>query len=365
MNKQDTAAPAARTDGTVLRVGELSTWFPTSRGVVHAVDDVSFSIGRGEVFGIVGESGSGKSVLAKTIMNLTPGSAVTSGSVEFDGRDIRGISGTKARDVWGAQISMIFQDPATALNPVMKIGRQIAESLELHRGLTRAQATARAVALMHDVGIPDPPRRLGNYPHELSGGMRQRVGIAIAISCAPQLLLADEPTTALDVTIQRQILDLLADLQEKTGMAVILVTHDFGVIANRAHRAMVLYAGRIAEIGPTAALFRETRHPYTASLLASIPRLEQANHSRLEIIPGHPVDVIDPKPGCRFAPRCAYAQPRCVAEDPPLRDGSSPGHSFACFFPVGSAEGEDARRRNSDAGVTGAGLRLDDVAMVS
>jgi peptide/nickel transport system ATP-binding protein len=343
---------------SLLVVDGLSTWFSTPRGLVHAVDDVSFSLPAGETLGIVGESGSGKSVLARTIMNLTPKNAYTSGEVSFRGLDLLHLDHSTARSIWGAEISMVFQDPSTALNPVLRIGHQITESLELHLRLSPKDANARAIELLDQVGIPEPARRLKMYPHELSGGMRQRVCIAIAIACRPKLLFADEPTTALDVTIQRQILDLLSDLRERNGMAMVLITHDFGVVAGRTHRLMVLYGGKVAETGSTTALFATMRHPYTTALLASIPRLDQKSHTPLAVIPGQPVDVIDPSPRCRFAGRCRHAQPRCLEEDPPLTPGPELGHAYACFYPVGTPEGDEALATNLAAGKTAAGLEL-------
>jgi peptide/nickel transport system ATP-binding protein len=348
--------PVTGAEDPLLRVEGLSTSFRTARGILHAVDGVSFILDRGETLGIVGESGSGKSVLVRTIMDLTPKNSRTTGTVEFCGQDLLHLSPRAARTTWGAEISMVFQDPATALNPVHKIGRQIAESLELHLGIDRRAALARATDLLTEVGIPEPVRRLSMYPHELSGGMRQRVCIAIAIACSPKLLFADEPTTALDVTIQRQILDLLSSLQRQNGMAMVLVTHDFGVVAGRTHRIIVLYGGRVVETGPTVSVFQRMHHPYTAALLASIPRLDHASHTPLPVIPGQPVDVIDPSPGCRFAGRCRYAQARCLIEDPPLTQSTESGHSFACFYPLGTAQGEAALAANVAAGRSAAGL---------
>ena len=342
----------------LLAVEDLRTWFPTDRGLVHAVDGVSFQLGPGDTLGIVGESGSGKSVLARTIMRLTPPHAWTQGEVTFQGRDLRSLPREDARSLWGRQISMVFQDPSTALNPVVRVGRAIMEVLQLHLGLSGEEARARAVELLRMVGISEPERRLRSYPHELSGGMRQRVCIALAIACSPRLLFADEPTTALDVTIQRQILDLLTSLQANEGMAMVLVSHDLGVVAGRTDRILVMYAGQVVESAPTAALFTQTRHPYTASLLAAIPRLEHPSHTPLTAIRGRPADLIDPKPGCRFAPRCRHAQPRCLHEDPPVSPSEAPGHAFRCFYPAGTVSGEAALIANLQAGRTAAGLDL-------
>jgi peptide/nickel transport system ATP-binding protein len=360
-----TAPPGTDEHGPLLSVSGLTTWFRTPRGILHAVDDVSLDLKRGETLGIVGESGSGKSVLARTVMRLIPSHAMTMGAVEFEGRDLRRLNAEETRSIWGAEISMIFQDPMTSLNPVIRVGGQITESLKLHLGLEKKQARKRAVQLLHQVGIPEPDQRIRSYPHELSGGMRQRVCIAIAIACSPKLLIADEPTTALDVTIQRQILDLLSSLQRQKDMAMVLITHDLGVVASRTNRIAVMYGGQIVETGPTRALFAKTRHPYTASLLASIPRISRPSHTRLAVIPGRPIDVIDPTPGCRFAPRCHSAQPRCLVEDPILAPTSDRSHVFACFYPVGTAEGDKARQANRVLGRSAAGLELRDAEVLS
>jgi peptide/nickel transport system ATP-binding protein len=344
----------------VLTVEDLRTWFWTPRGVVRAVDGVSLSIERGRTLGVVGESGSGKSVLARSLMNLLPKSAAQpTGRVLFHGRDIRALSRKQLLDVWGNDISMVFQDPMTSLNPVVRIGRQITEALRNHLDMGKDEANARAVELLASVGMPEPAKRLRAYPHELSGGMRQRVSIAIALACNPKLLIADEPTTALDVTIQRQILDLLDKLQDEHHMAMILISHDLGVVAGRADDVAVMYAGKIVEYGPVRKLFHETRHPYTAALLGSIPRMENPSHSRLTIIPGRPTSVIDPV-GCRFAPRCRYAQPRCLEEEPELTEVE--GRSYRCFYPVGTPEGDEALAKNMEAGHTATGLTINGVA---
>jgi peptide/nickel transport system ATP-binding protein len=308
---------------------------------------------------VVGESGSGKSVLARSVMRLLEPPVRASGTVVFDGRDLSALSPESLRRIWGKDISLISQDPMTSLNPVRKIGRQITETVRLHGGLRQNEAIVRAIELLTMVGIPDPARHLRSYPHELSGGMRQRVAIAIAISSSPRLLIADEPTTALDVTIQRQILDLLSGLREKMGMALILITHDLGIVAQRSDRVMVMYGGRVAEVAPTRALFERPSHPYTASLLAAIPRLSSPSHTRLPSIPGQPVDVIDPVSRCRFAPRCQRAQPRCLVEDPPLEVDPVGDHACACFYPVGTARGDEALQTNLAAGHNAAGARLD------
>jgi oligopeptide/dipeptide ABC transporter ATP-binding protein len=319
----------------LLAVGDLRTSFRTARGTVHAVDGVSFTLARGKTLGVVGESGSGKTVLSRSIMGLLPTRDVErSGTVRFAGHDMTALSPVELRQVWGAELSMIFQDPMTALNPVVRIGRQITESLRLHLDMDRKEARATAVELLRSVGIPSPEERIRWYPHQLSGGMRQRVMIAIALACAPRLVLADEPTTGLDVTVQAQILDLLADLQRERHMAMILVTHDLGVVATRADEIVVMYAGRVVEQAPTGSLFAHTRMPYTRALMDSIPRLSDPSGTRLNAIAGRPPDLLDPPPGCRFAPRCPYVQPRCLEDEPPLRTAGAPDHLFACWYPL-------------------------------
>jgi peptide/nickel transport system ATP-binding protein len=352
----DTAKMAG---GPLLQVEHLVTEFQTSRGLLRAVDDVSFILDKGETLGVVGESGSGKSVLVRSIMNILPRSANIGGSVIFDGKDTRNLPRAEAKHFFGTQMAMVFQDPMTSLNPVKRVGRQITDPLRFHLNLNKDQARERALELLRLVGIPEPERRLKQYPHELSGGMRQRIGIAIALSCNPKLLIADEPTTALDVTVQKQILDLLKGLQRELQMAMILITHDLGVVAGRADRIGVMYGARFAETADTTTLFRSMRHPYTEALLNSIPRLEHPSHTRLQAISGRPPDMVNPPKGCRFAPRCRYAQDRCVNEAPSLLPSEdSPGHRFACFFPVGTAEGEAALQKNLSSGRTGAGLDL-------
>ncbi len=319
----------------LLMVEDLHTSFRTSRGTVRAVDGVSLSVGRGKTLGIVGESGSGKTVLSRSIMGLLPPrDVIRSGTVHFAGHDLTAMSPNELRQVWGAELSMIFQDPMTALNPVKRIGKQITESLRLHLGMDRSEANANAIELLRSVGIPSPEERIRWYPFQLSGGMRQRVMIAIALACAPRLVMADEPTTGLDVTVQAQILDLLADLQRERHMAVILVTHDLGVVATRADEIVVMYAGRIVERAPTHTLFHDTHMPYTQALMDSIPRLSDPSGTRLHAIAGRPPDLIHPPKGCRFAPRCPYVQDKCRESEPPLRTAGSPDHLFACWFPL-------------------------------
>ncbi|MGH9210869.1 MAG: ABC transporter ATP-binding protein [Acidimicrobiales bacterium] len=331
-------------DGLLLEVDDLRTWFETPRGTVRAVDGVSFGLDRGRTLGIVGESGSGKTVLARSIMNLLPKQATipAGGHVWFEGRDIRGLGVRDMRRLWGREMAIVFQDPMTSLNPVVKVGQQLTEGLRHHHRMRGHQARATAVELLRSVGLPSPERRLDEYPHQLSGGMRQRVTVAIALSCGPKLLIADEPTTALDVTVQRQILDLLQDQQRQRYMAMILVTHDLGVVANRTDEIAVMYAGQVVEQAPTETLFRRTRHPYTEALMGSIPRLENPSHTRLRAIPGRPPDLAVLPSGCRFAPRCRYAQERCRVEEPPLVAGGEDGHVYRCFYPVGTDNGADS-----------------------
>ena len=335
----------------LLDVVDLRTQFRTPRGMVTAVDGVSFSLQRGRTLGLVGESGCGKSVLSRSIMGLLPGTATRTGEVTFQGERLDLLGDRALRDYWGIQMSMVFQDPMTSLNPVMKIGRQIMESLEVHTDLDRAAARDTAINLLRSVHIPEAERRLTQYPHELSGGMRQRVVIAIALACGPRLVFADEPTTALDVTVQAQILDLLEEQRRERDMAMVLVSHDLGVVAGRTHEIAVMYAGQIVETAPTATLFAEVRMPYTEALLKSVPRLENPSHSRLAVIGGRPPDLLSPPPGCRFAPRCPYAQQRCHEEAPPLVESDTPGHFYRCWYPVGTDAGREALERNLAAHV--------------
>jgi peptide/nickel transport system ATP-binding protein len=357
--RHDTDAyPDAPLDGPLLEVRDVHTYFSTDRGTVRAVDGVSFSLERGKTLGVVGESGCGKSVLSRSIMGLLPSNVERGGSIVFEGREIGDAKATTMRDFWGTQMAMVFQDPMTSLNPVMKIGKQITESLRHHLDVSKDFANETALSLLQSVGIPEAKRRLNEYPHQMSGGMRQRVMIAIALACGPKLLFADEPTTALDVTVQAQILDLLQQQQRERFMAMILVTHDLGVVAGRADDIAVMYAGRIVEQAPTRVLFTQTRHPYTEALLKSIPRLADASHTRLEAISGRPPDLVNPPQGCKFAPRCPYAQERCLQEEPPLAERDTPGHEFRCFYPVGTPDGDAALARNREQGRTAAGTIL-------
>jgi peptide/nickel transport system ATP-binding protein len=319
---------------SVIEIDGLATFIKQRTGVVRAVDGVSFAVEPGETVGLVGESGCGKTMTGLSIMGLLPGRGyIAGGAIRFGGADLTALSEPAMRKVRGNEIGIVFQDPMTSLNPTMTIGRQIAEVVVRHRGVSKQDAMARAEEVLALAGMPRPAERLSYFPHQLSGGLRQRVMIGIALACEPKLLIADEPTTALDVTIQDQILALLDELKERLGMAVLLITHDMGVIAGRADRVLVMYAGKIVEEAATSHLFRRTRHPYTAALLASIPRLDQPVTRRLYAIPGLPPDLADPPPGCRFAPRCRFATDECTSSEPAL-GGPDPAHPYACFHPI-------------------------------
>ena len=340
-------------DGPLLELEDVRTQFQTARGLVRAVDGVSLTLERGKALGIVGESGSGKTILSRSIMGLLPvRGTIRQGSIRFEGREIGSLSRKAMRDVWGREMAMIFQDPMTSLNPLMKIGAQIAEPLRLHLDMSKSDAWATAERLMQDVRIPAPGRRLKQYPHEMSGGMRQRIMIAIAMACGPTLLLADEPTTALDVTVQAQILDLLGEQRRDRNMSLVLVTHDLGVVAGHTDEIAVMYGGKLVEMAPTGELFANMKMPYTEALLKSIPKLADASHTRLNVIAGRPPDLVNPPTGCRFAPRCPYAQARCREEEPPLTATvEDPRHTYACWYPVGSPEyheTNDRRRREAE-----------------
>jgi peptide/nickel transport system ATP-binding protein len=329
--------------GPLLEVRDLRVSFRTEDGLVRAVDGVTFAVGEGEVLGIVGESGSGKSVCMLTVGRLiNDPNAVFEGEVLYKGRNLMQLSKREMREVRGAEIAMIFQDPMTSLNPVHRIGWQIEEQLRAHLPMTRKQARLRAVELLSAVGIPRPEQRIDDYPHQFSGGMRQRVMIALALSCNPDLLVADEPTTALDVTIQAQILELIDKLRHEFQSAVVLITHDMGVIADMAERVLVMYAGRIVESGRTNEIFHDPQHPYTWGLMGSIPRLDRPRSRRLATIEGQPPSLIGLKPGCRFRPRCPHSFERCLSEDPPLVQRAAPEHLDACLLSV-----EEKRRRRA------------------
>jgi len=323
------------TDKLLLSVEDVQVDLPTPRGNLRAVDRVSLTVGAGQTLGVVGESGCGKTMLSRAILQLLPKKAKLSGRVMFDGQDLLALSPEKLRKLRGRSLAVVFQDPMTSLNPVLTIGTQLIETLQEHLELDDATATRRSVELLAAVGIPAPEQRLAQYPHQLSGGMRQRVAIAIALSCEPKLLIADEPTTALDVTIQAQILDLLAREQRRRHMAMIIITHDLGVVAGRTDEVAVMYAGRVVERAPTPELFKKMRMPYTEALLAALPRLDAAPHTPLPAISGRPPDPTRPLPGCSFSPRCRYAVPRCQTEKPALTEAESRQHLYACFHPIG------------------------------
>jgi peptide/nickel transport system ATP-binding protein len=317
----------------LLEVDDLSVVLSTARGPLRALAGVSLRLEQGRALGVVGESGSGKTMLARAILQLLPPMAQVSGSTRFDGKPLQTLPPEALRALRGKEIAVVFQDPMTSLNPVLTVGSQIVETLLEHFGLAASAARTRAVELLASVGIPEPERRATQYPHQLSGGMRQRVAIAIALSCEPRLLLADEPTTALDVTVQAQILDLLARERTRRNMAMMLITHDLGIVAGRTDAVLVMYAGRVVERAPTRALFKEMRHPYTEALLAAIPRVGDAPHTRLAAIGGTPPDPTRPTPGCPFSPRCRYRGSECD-EAMPLLLADRAGHQFACWHPL-------------------------------
>ena len=324
----------------LLSVRNLRTYFAEDEKTVRAVDGVSFDLHRGETLGIVGESGSGKSVTNLSIMRLIPSppGRIVGGEVIFDGRNLLSLSEKEMRAIRGKRIGMIFQDPMTSLNPFMRISHQLMEVTTLHLGHSRSEAREHAIKMLETVGIPDARRRANNYPHEFSGGMRQRVMIAMALSCRPKLLIADEPTTALDVTIQAQILDLLQDMKSRFGMSIMLITHAMGVVAEVAQRVVVMYAGKVVEEAPVEKLFANPRHPYTQGLIRSIPRIDKAavRKTRLQTIAGVVPRLINPPPGCRFAPRCNFATDECRTAQPALREIER-GHKVACIHAEATA----------------------------
>ena len=317
---------------TLLEVKDLKTHFFTSDGALKAVDGVSYDLAEGETLGLVGESGCGKSVSALSLMRLVPSppGKIVNGEVFFEGRDILKIGMDDMRRIRGGKISMIFQEPMTSLNPVLTIERQLTETLQLHKGMSRAAARKEAEVLLSRVGIPDPAGRMKQYPHQFSGGMRQRVMIAMALSCSPRLIIADEPTTALDVTIQAQILELMKSLTTEFGVALIVITHNLGVVARYANRVNIMYAGKIIERGPAREIYSNPRHPYTVGLLKSVPRLDQPRRARLEPIEGQPPDLLNLPQGCPFRPRCLWAVDKCAADAPPLMQ-TGEGHWSACW----------------------------------
>ena len=319
----------------LLEIRGLKTHFTTDDGMVQAVDGVDITIGRGETVGVVGESGCGKTVTALSVLKLIamPPGKIVAGQILYQGRDLVPLGADEMDRIRAKDIAMVFQEPMTSLNPVYTVGEQIAEVLRRHEGLSRRDATEKTVEMLRLVQIPNPDRRVHDYPHQFSGGMRQRVMIAMALSCNPKLLIADEPTTALDVTIQAQILELLADMKSRFGMAIMLITHAMGVVAETAQRVVVMYAGKVIEEAPVDQLFANPRHPYTQGLIRSIPRIDTAatQKARLEAIPGVVPSLLNPPPGCRFAPRCRYAMPKCREAVPPLREVGG-GHKVACVL---------------------------------
>ncbi|WP_231637100.1 ABC transporter ATP-binding protein [Microbacterium sp. No. 7] len=317
----------------LLQVRDLHAYIGTPRGVVKAVDGVSLDVAEGQALGVVGESGSGKSVMARAIMGLMPHWSGRTGEVIFQGRDLLSLRRKEQEEVWGKQIAMVFQDPGRSLNPVVRVDRQLTEGMRKHLGVSRSEANSRALDLLKEVGVPDPERRLRAYPHELSGGMRQRVMLAVALACEPDLLIADEPTTALDVTIQRQVLDLLRKVQTQRGMSLMLISHDLAVVAGRTDRVSVMYAGRLAEIGSTRQVFDAPRHRYTHALLGATPTIDHERHSPLQLIRGSLPSPTDPPAGCRFAPRCDFALDACKTGQPPM-DAVGSDHAVACVNPV-------------------------------
>ena len=318
----------------LLSIEGVSVTLPTPRGLLRAVDHVDLQLAAGRTLGVVGESGCGKTMLSRAILQLLPKRAVLKGRVMFGGRDLASLKPEDLRRLRGPELAVVFQDPMTSLNPVLTIGTQLIETLQVHLGMDNAAATRRSVELLAEVGIPAPEQRLRQYPHQLSGGMRQRVAIAIALSCEPKLLIADEPTTALDVTVQAQILDLLAREQRRRHMAMVLITHDLGVVAGRTDEVAVMYAGRVVERAPTPRLFAHMRMPYTEALLAAIPKLDSPPHTPLPAIAGRPPDPTRPLPGCSFAPRCRYADGQCQGAKPPLADPQNTGGFYACWHPL-------------------------------
>ncbi len=319
---------------SLLKIDNMSVSFATPRGNLRAVNDVTIELLKGESLGVVGESGSGKTVLSRATMGLLPGTATRTGTITYNGQVISELPKDEVRELWGTGMAMIFQDPMTALNPVRRIGAQLTESLTVRLGMDKKAAKVKAIELLKRVRIPDPESMLRKFPYQLSGGMRQRIMIAIAVSCEPELLFADEPTTALDVTVQAQVLDLITELRKESNMAMILVTHDLGVVAGHTDKIAVMYAGDVVEYAPTRELFSNMKMPYTEALLKSIPRLETPTGSRLPVIEGRLPDPTKNEPGCPFANRCPYVTDKCRAEKPPLTNAGN-NHYYRCWFPIG------------------------------
>lgn len=351
-------------EAPLLEVENLSTTFMTPRGPLTAVDNVSLSLKRGQTYGLVGESGSGKTVFSRSMLQLIVSANVqTTGSVKFQGEELLTKNRKEMQNIWGREISMVFQDPMTSLNPVMRVGPQVTEHIRHHLGLGKKEAHELGIELLRSVQIPEPEARMNVYPHECSGGMRQRICIAIALACGSKLLIADEPTTALDVTVQHQILNLLDFQRRDRDMSMVLVTHDLGVIAGRADNVAVMYAGRLVEMADTKTLFASPKMPYTEALLRSIPRMDQPAHTRLLSISGRPPDLVNQSQGCAFAPRCAYAQEQCENEAPPLTTHAD-GTKFACWIPLGTPASRDALEKNLSAGRPQA-IAMQDIAPIS
>lgn len=320
----------------VLDVKDLKTYFFTKEGVVKAVDGLTYHVNKGECVGLVGESACGKSVGAMSVLRLIPypPGIIVGGQILFKGEDLLQASEARMRDIRGNQIGMVFQEPTTSLNPVLTVGRQISESIELHRKMDKKTARAESIKLLELVGIPDPDKRIKDYPHQFSGGMQQRIMIAMALSCDPELLIADEPTTSLDVTVQAQLLEILANLRSEYGTSVIIITHNLGVVARYVDRVIVMYAGNLVETAPTDAIYAAPKHPYTLGLLASVPRLDSPKKETLRVIKGLPPNMAQLPPGCPFAPRCDYAMDRCRKERPPLEEVGK-DHYRTCFYDAG------------------------------
>ena len=352
MATDNAALDSNNSTSPLLVVDDIHTSFVVPGGEVKAVRGVSFELNQGKTLGVVGESGSGKTVLARSVMRLNLGNnVITSGSAKFHGSNILDLRPKAMQKLWGNEIAIVFQDPMTSLNPLVKIGRQITEHVRHHLGISKKEARTLAIDPLNEVRIPEPESRLDSYPHELSGGMRQRICIAIALACEPTLLFADEPTTALDVTVQHQILNLLNREQEIRKMAMVLVTHDLGVVAGRTDETMVMYAGNVVEKSSTKELFADMQHPYTEALFRSIPKTSERSHTRLTAIAGRPPDLIAPPSGCSFSPRCPYVQQKCREEKPPLIPVNNGSHLSACWFPVGTEENQEAFRKNVASGL--------------
>lgn len=318
----------------VLSCTDMTCGMDTARGPVQILQNITFSLATHRSLGIVGESGAGKSMLIKAIMGIAPRSLKTNGRIELNGQDLSGLSPARRAKLVGRKVGIVFQNPMTSLNPFVRIGRQIEEAGRVHLGISKAEAQARAIELLSFVGIPDPQDCYGYYPHQFSGGMKQRIMIAAALICQPDLLIADEATTALDVTVQKEVLDLLQVIQSERQMSMILVSHNLGVVAGRTDEVLVLYGGNVVEHGPTAEVFRNPRHRYTEALLSAMPAMNQPAHTRLRTIPGQPPDLASRPAGCPFAPRCASAQAACHETMPQMSTGAHPSHRFACHFPL-------------------------------